>query len=217
MYVKNWQHARTMSVKSTDLVDLVQGEDILRSITACRPVNYVSFRNQIIPKHYVARYLPELQWLERLFCPRARRTWLLEMDCHNRLLKRGVRMGLGPAWLVARLHCATLDHFMLALHSSDLIKVLNSLHRFARRVLSKIERKPTALLWGISGAIVITRHSWHTFCLHADKLASRLLGLLDMRVAEYDCNGHQCAPGRDDCSALRKSARSLLELLETST
>ena len=142
------------------------------------PLNYFSFRNQKIPRRFLVRFLPELKDLLYKFHPVALETWKMEMEMHNRMVSRGIGMGLFPRSYAKSLQCGTVDEFMRRHCNSDLTSALESLCCFARRIMIRISRNPGAPFWSVSGAMVITRQSWLEFCSDIASLAS-LVGLED--------------------------------------
>jgi hypothetical protein len=144
-------------------------------VKAC-PVTFLSFRNQKIPHRFLLRFLPELKFFVQKFHPAALLMWRSEMECHNQEFKRGIRMGLCPEMRSNSLTFSTLDGFMCRLHNADLAAALNALCQFGKRILSRIERKPTAQIWSVSGAMMITKQSWQEFRDQVDTLVS-LLGI----------------------------------------
>ena len=152
------------------------GAEILRQLVASCPARFISFRNQRIPYRYLLRALPELKFLSQGCFSAELRTWQSKMQCHNQSIMRGIHMGLFPKKYLRFLTCDTLDTFMCSHHNADLAMALDSYRRFAERIISRIERNPTAPFWGISGAMVITRKHWLEYCDHVEILVGLVRG-----------------------------------------
>ncbi len=73
----------------------------------------------------------------------------------------------------------SLDQYVINMHSSVLSETLDALSTFAERVIPRIEQDPAAVMWPISGPLLITRDRWLLFCRGVLALL-RLLGFASM-------------------------------------
>ncbi len=106
-------------------------------------------------------------------------------------------MGLCPHNYSGSLVCDTLDDYMRRLCNDELASALDSLCFLARRIMDRINRKPGAPFWSVSGALVITRQSWQEFC-------SKVEGLAELVVADCTFGG---APRNLAATATASAAR----------
>jgi hypothetical protein len=129
--------------------------------------------------------------------------WRTEMVANNRILKRGVIMGLCPLRKGHFLPTAdALDQHIMQMHCSALREALDALASFAERVTPCITRAPAAVMWPIRGPILITRTRWMLFCRRVMALL-RLLGL-----ATNDATAFNTRRWPDADQLLRAAART---------
>ena len=112
-------------------------------------------------------------------------------------------MGLCPLRKIQILPAFTsLDQYVINMHSSVLSDTLDALSTFAERVIPGIEQDPAAVMWPISGPLVITRDRWLLFCRGVVTLL-RLLAL-----ASTDPSTRPTRPWPDADRLTRAAARA---------
>ena len=202
--------ARCGSVRFDMPADLrFVGAKIFRQFLKASPMSYLSFRNQKIPRRYLVRFLPELKDFAEMFHSDTFEMWRAKMESYNEMVVRGKRMGLCPKNCSEYLTCSTLDNFMCRHYNAELAATLDSLCRFAKRVVSRIERKPSAQIWSVSGAMVITRQNWCEFCVNVETLIG-LIGADDSQQGE-DLSFRQSEPDHKLVCASTKRLTTLFQ------
>ncbi len=58
----------------------------------------------------------------------------------------------------------SIDQYVVNMHSLVLSDTLDAISTFAGRVIPSIEQAPSAVMWPISGPLLITRERWLRFC-----------------------------------------------------
>mmetsp|Transcript_20459 Transcript_20459/g.56527 ORF Transcript_20459/g.56527 Transcript_20459/m.56527 type:complete len:193 (-) Transcript_20459:104-682(-) len=135
-----------------------------KAFREANPLGCIAFNKQTIPRKYFLRYLEEVQWLDRHFGRRSQEYWQQEMNIHNRTVTKAGLMGLGERRLAKRMICTDIDDFILRFRVHDVVKALHCINRFGRRLAAKLQKQPSARLWTVSGAIMMTREGWILLC-----------------------------------------------------
>ncbi len=112
-------------------------------------------------------------------------------------------MGLCPLRKTQLLPAFTsLDQYITNMHSSVLSDTLDALSTFAERVIPRIEQDPAAVMWPISGPLLITHDRWLLFC----RGVLALLRLLDL--VRMDSSAPPSRPWPDADRLMRAAARA---------
>jgi hypothetical protein len=101
------------------------------------------------------------------------------MEEHNRIVSRGMHMGLSPLRNVGPSTCTSLDMFLIHMRAAALADALQALARFACRVTPRVRRDSGAPLWCVEGTVLITRDRWAELSRRVVTLI-RLLGFSDL-------------------------------------
>eukprot|EP00291_Cryptomonas_curvata_P007880 CAMPEP_0172178972 /NCGR_PEP_ID=MMETSP1050-20130122/16345_1 /TAXON_ID=233186 /ORGANISM="Cryptomonas curvata, Strain CCAP979/52" /LENGTH=213 /DNA_ID=CAMNT_0012851775 /DNA_START=253 /DNA_END=894 /DNA_ORIENTATION=- len=117
--------------------------------------------------------------MSKLFGPQSECLWRGAMDEHNRIVSRGMHMGLSPLRNVGPSTCTSLDMFLIHMRAAALADALNALARFASRVIPRVRRDSGAPLWCVEGTVLITRDRWAELSRRVVTLI-RLLGFSDL-------------------------------------
>jgi hypothetical protein len=154
---------------------------IIRAIRRVRVLRYLSFTHGRFSRQRVARYLPELQQINKEFRHRSTQKWAESMAAHNAILFRGRYMHLLPIDRMEWLLFTSLDRYILQMHAKVIADVLNGLSKFAERVLPKIHQDRAARTWKICNQVLIQRRHWFSFT-HDVMNFLNLLGFGDARM-----------------------------------
>lgn len=191
----------------------IRQDDVFDQISSISVFNYISFRNQRIPRKLIMRLLPELRIIESFCSTEGLQQWRSNLDIHHRSLRRGLRMGLMPTSKrmgLNFLQFSSLADFVLQMHCGELAAVLKALLVFADRVATRAARKPDAPFWRISGPILITRDYWIAFLSSVLQLI-RMLGQAGGRHDFEECPDYP--PLRNAAALLAERALNSLEML----
>jgi hypothetical protein len=170
-------------------------------------IRHISFQRQRIPVEQIKQLLPEMMTVGFINLE-TRNCWKNLMIEHNRILKRGERVHLQ-----ARIHhfnvlwikFASLDLYMLQMHSRYLSKLLDDLSNFGDRVFAVIGNSPSARFWILESPIIIERASWVKLCANVMSLL-RVLGVEARNGRRIELRPW---PDRDLLEASASRARSL--------
>ena len=149
-------------------------EKIISRILSASPFKYLSFLFQPLPDRLVLRVLPEVNDYQQKFSSDCIQYWRSELCYHNSMIRRGVRMDLGLVGTLSNLEISSVDSYLLRFRCLDIAKALDSIFCFAKRMLPKIAKSPSAPFWRASGAVVITRDSWDLFLEEVARLIDEL-------------------------------------------
>ena len=153
------------------------------------PSRYISFSRGRVPLEQVKQLVGELEHIG-LIKKEVRGQWNRMMEEHNRILARGIRMGLHVGlFRASSMRFSSLDQFMLQMHCKYLANVLDDFTRFGERVEDLIRKSPNYLIWNIAGPIMIERRSWIRF-------SRQILSLLQT-ISKHKCVRSNCAHSPD--------------------
>lgn len=124
----------------------------------------ITFGAECLPKNQALQYVPEIAVIEKYFHRNSVDLLRKEMQAYNRILHRGIRMGLSPVRNVNPPLFSSLDQFIVCVHAAALAEALNAFSTFADRVAPCIDRDPSALMWPAGGPVLITRDRWLQLC-----------------------------------------------------
>ena len=124
----------------------------------------ITFGAEHLPKHEALQYIPEIASIEKYFHRNSSELWRQEMQVYNRILQRGIRMGLSPVRNMRPRLFSSLDQFILRARAAVLVEILDAISKFAERVIPSIEQNPAALMWPAGGPLLITRDRWLQLC-----------------------------------------------------
>jgi hypothetical protein len=131
---------------------------ILNSVRKSSPFNHISFNGRRTSNSYVRDVIPEVIPFLMNFTKRSLEFWKEEMCIHNRIIQRGLKMGLLKH--IPQFHYFSLDKYLLHQHSKKLADVLQCHARFAEKVLHLIHVKPDACAWSFNDKLLIQRRDW---------------------------------------------------------
>ena len=179
-----------------DIVKQMCGNcEIIANIASIDPFALISYAENRVSRKDIALLLPELGNFDKVVGHDFVWHLKIEMDAHNRTLRRGMKMRLVKIFDPSKLLFSSVSDYALQMQSLKLAQALGALCTFGERVASTIFEDQDATFWYISDTLVITRDTWNGLCTHmlrisaglnrAVQSSSGLCGaLLDRRVLE---------------------------------
>jgi hypothetical protein len=162
-----------------DSLQASSDDRVFKSLRKLCLSRYISHSNFRLNTKLMMHMIPEIKILSKLFGPQSECKWRGAMDEHNRIVSRGMHMGLSPVRNVGPSTCSSLDMFLIHMRAVALADALNALSRFATRVIPRVRRDSGAPLWCVEGTVLITRDRWAELSRRVVTLI-RLLGFSDL-------------------------------------
>jgi hypothetical protein len=158
---------------------LLNDDRVFKSLRKLSIFRYISFSNFRLNTKLIMHMIPEMKALSQLFGPQSECLWRGEMDAHNRIVSRGMQMGMSPLRSLSLPTFTSLDLFLIHMRAAALADALNALARFASRVIPHVRRDSGAPLWCVEGTVLITRDRWAELSRRVVTLIT-LLGFTDL-------------------------------------
>ena len=145
--------------------------DCIRRATILR---FLSYAYERIEADQVITLIPEAAILHTYFRGKTLHRWRECMQRHNAKLEKRKKT-MQVLCTFSRLHFASLDSFMTAVHGDLVAEAVRSLIFFGEKMTRKIERHPDAMIWVLEYPILISRRRWAQLRRQCLTLATRLL------------------------------------------
>jgi hypothetical protein len=159
-------------------------EKLFRYFRASSLLKAVSYSTLRLSSQETMEILPEIATIENHFHAKSLETWNEELRIHNKLIARGLTMGLNKIDSLDRLSFASLDLFLIKTRGGMLADVLNAYSSFAERFIDDVNSDRHALLWSVFGPVIITNERWMNLC----KQMVNILKLIDFEdISDTDC------------------------------
>ena len=196
---------------------------ILEDISMLDPYESLSFTRRRVPRADVLRLLPELAMLDKFADFGAIQALCQEMDLHNAIVRRGMRMGLLKTFDASKLLFSSASDFVIQMQSAKLAAALSALCDFGERIAPKAiaNQHATDLPIQICPSLLVARDRWHGLCLCMLHIGGALHRALrssphewpDRRALELSCARIRTAFGAPMHAALRCAPHALLSQL----
>ena len=159
------------------------------------PFSLISYAENRMRRKDVALLVPELGALDTLMGHDLVQDSMLDMEAHNRTVRRGMKMGLIKTCDLSKLLLfSSVSEYVLHVQSAKLAHALRAICVFGDRMAPIIMSDLNATFWYICDVLVITRETWFGLCQHMLRIAAvinrttapdrRELQLASARVAD---------------------------------
>ena len=145
---------------------------VLANLAMIDPYSLISYAGNRMRRKDVVLLLPELGALDILTGPDLIRDFSLDMEAHNRTVRRGMKMGLIKTLGLSKLVFSSVSEYAFQMQSAKLAKALRAMCAFGDRVAPIAMSDLTAIFWYVSDALVITRDTWFGLCQHMLRIAA---------------------------------------------
>ena len=139
---------------------------IFESLAAIDPFDLICFAENRVQRKEVSFLLPELSVWQQFIEPEFIQGLCLEMEAHNKTVRRGIKMELIDRLAISNLIFSSLPHFALQMQTSKVTQAINALCAFGERITPTVSASPDALFFYIYDTLVIKRDVWFGLCLH---------------------------------------------------
>ena len=143
---------------------------IFESLAAIDPFGLICFAENRVRRQEISFLLPELSVLQQFIEPEFIQGLYLEMEAHNKTVRRGIKMELIDRLSPSNLIFSSLPHFALQMQTSKVTQAINALCTFGERITPTVSASPDALFFYIYDTLVIKRDVWFGLCLHMLKI-----------------------------------------------
>ena len=147
---------------------------IFESLAAIDPFGLICFAENRVRRQEISFLLPELSVLQQFIKPEFILGLYLEMEAHNKTVRRGIKMELTDRLAPSNLMFSSLPHFALQMQTSKVTQIINALCTFGERITPTVSASPDALYFYIYDTLVIKRDVWFGLCLHMLRIVDAL-------------------------------------------
>ena len=147
---------------------------IVESLAAIDPFDLICFAENRVRRQEISFLLPELSVLQQFIKPEFILGLYLEMEAHNKTVRRGIKMELTDRLAPSNLMFSSLPHFALQMQTSKVTQIINALCTFGERIAPTVSASPDALYFYIYDTLVIKRDVWFGLCLHMLRIVDAL-------------------------------------------
>ena len=147
---------------------------IFESLAAIDPFDLICFAENRVRRQEISFLLPELSVLQQFIKPEFILGLYLEMEAHNKTVRRGIKMELTDRLAPSNLMFSSLPHFALQMQTSKVTQIINALCTFGERITPTVSASPDALYFYIYDTLVIKRDVWFGLCLHMLRIVDAL-------------------------------------------
>ena len=165
---------------------------IVKCIRRASIFKIISYATRRMPITELVSYIPEIAPLLPFIRKDSLCNWQSEMEHHNEVLRRGRSMALDPKINTRKYEFASLDSYILRMHSSKLVEVLDAFTSFAERLIPLIRKGRESPSWWLNEHLIVQRHHWQTVASHVLTLLN-VLGFDEM----HPKSSSTCWPDRE--------------------
>ena len=145
---------------------------LLANLAMIDPFSLISYAENRMRRKDVALLVPELGALDTLMGHDFVQNSMLEMEAHNRTVRRGMKMGLIKTCDWSKLLFSSVSEYVLHMQSAKLAHALRAICVFGDRMAPIIMSDLNATFWYICDVLVITRETWFGLCQHMLRIAA---------------------------------------------